>query len=33
MRTVYQEEFTGNPLSHDKAYVDAWYDRMRKPPS
>ena len=30
MKRVYEEEFTGNPLWHDKDYVDNWWEHIRK---
>lgn len=30
-RAAYQAEFTGNPLWHDKAYVDDWWEKQRDP--
>lgn len=31
MRDTYQREFTGNPLWHDKAYVENWWEKIKKP--
>lgn len=31
MRRAYADEFTGNPLWHDKAYVEEWWEKVRKP--
>lgn len=31
MKETYQREFRGNPLWHDKAYVDDWWDNVRDP--
>lgn len=30
MRAAYQQQFSGNPLWHDKDYVDAWWEEQRK---
>ena len=30
MQATYKREFTDNPLWHDKAYVDNWWDEIRK---
>lgn len=32
MKRAYVAEFTGNPLWHDKAYVDEWYRKIRAKP-
>lgn len=29
-REAYQREFRGNPLWHDKEYVDAWWKKQRE---
>lgn len=29
MRETYRREFEGNPLWHDKAYVDEWWRKVR----
>ena len=31
MKATYQREFRGNPLWHDKSYVDQWWEAIRKP--
>lgn len=30
MKETYQEEFKGNPLWHDKSYVEKWWEKIRK---
>lgn len=30
MQETYRAEFTGNPLWHDKSYVEKWYENIRK---
>jgi hypothetical protein len=30
MERTYREEFQGNPLWQDKAYVEDWYEKVRK---
>lgn len=30
MRDTYRREFFGNPLWHDKNYVDSWWEEIRK---
>lgn len=31
MKETYQQEFTNNPLWHDKKYVEDWWEDIRKP--
>jgi hypothetical protein len=31
MKATYQDEFRGNPLWHDKGYVDDWWRDIREP--